>query len=307
MGTPNFAVPTLKAIFNTGYPIKAVYSQPPRPMGRGYSMQFSPVHHFALEHDIPVMTPSSLKQEEAQEMFISLKADFAIVAAYGLILPKRILEAPKYGCVNVHASLLPRWRGAAPIQRAILAGDQKTGITIMLMEEGLDTGPIILQEQVNITSETTGKTLEQELAYLGAELILPSIEGLITKQLTPQPQPIEGATYASKLVKSEGALDWRKSASQLELQVRAFTEWPGSYFIWKEQPIKVLKACYEPLAFPAEEGMILDDNLLIGCGKDALRIIELQRPGKAPLKAKDFLNGVPLLRGVKLEMVNDSL
>ncbi len=307
MGTPDFAVPTLKVLFEAGYPIKTVYSQPPRPVGRGHKVQPSPVHHFALEHHLKVLTPSSLRYPESQKEFAELQADFAVVVAYGLILPKEILAATTYGCINVHASLLPRWRGAAPIQRAILAGDQKTGVTIMQMEEGLDTGPMILHEEINLTPETTGQSLHDKLANLGADLILPALEGLLTGRIIPQPQPEKGVTYAAKLTKEEAFLDWRKPAQQLERQVRAFMPWPGSYFIWGGEKIKVLQASYESLSFSSQPGEVLDSDLLVACAHGALRLIELQRPGKSVLKARDFLNGMPLLKGTQLDTSNDPL
>lgn len=307
MGTPDFAVPTLKVLFEAGYPIKTVYSQPPRPVGRGHKVQLSPVHHFTLEHHLKVLTPSSLRYPESQKEFAELQADFAVVVAYGLILPKEILAATTYGCINVHASLLPRWRGAAPIQRAILAGDQKTGVTIMQMDEGLDTGPMILQEEINLTSETTGQSLHDKLANLGADLILPALEGLLTGRIIPQPQPQKGVTYAAKLTKEEAFLDWRKPAQQLERQVRAFMTWPGSCFVWEGEKIKVLQASYESFSFSSQPGEVIDSDLLVACAHGALRLIELQRPGKSALKARDFLNGMPLPKGTQLDTSNDSL
>lgn len=304
MGTPDFSVPTLRSLLEAGYPVKAVYAQPPRPGGRGYEIQTSPVHRFALAHHLKIVTPSSLRTADVQEEFRAFQADFAVVAAYGLILPKEILEAPTYGCINVHASLLPRWRGAAPIQRALLAGDRKTGVTIMQMEESLDSGPVIVQKEVDISSEATGKSLHDQLSHLGADLIIPALEGLLTGALTAQPQPVRGVTYAPKLTKDEALLNWRNSAQHLERQIRAFAPWPGSCFTWQGQKIKVLKASSKPLSFSATPGEILDDDFLVACGAGALRLLELQRPARSPLKARDFLNGTPLLKGTRLDVTD---
>ncbi|KAF1854091.1 hypothetical protein Lal_00005308 [Lupinus albus] len=230
MGTPDFAVPSLAALIEAGHQLVCVYSQPPRPAGRGQQVQKSPVHRFAEDHGIPVRTPKSLRTAEAQAEFADLKADAAVVAAYGLILPQPVLDAPRLGCVNVHGSLLPRWRGAAPIQRSILAGDAETGITIMQMDIGLDTGAMLSREAVAITAATTASSLHDDLAALGARMIVPALDGLAAGTLAAVPQPEDGVTYAAKLTREDGRLDWTRPASFVERQVRALTPWPGCWF-----------------------------------------------------------------------------
>lgn len=307
MGTPDFAVPTLEALAEAGHDIAAVYSQPPRPAGRGHKERPSPVQAYAERYGWPVRTPASLKTAEAQAEFAALNLDVAVVVAYGLILPQAILDAPRLGCVNVHASLLPRWRGAAPIQRAILAGDEETGVTIMQMDAGLDTGPILLQQRVAITAETTAETLHDRLAALGGEMINRALAGLADGSLMARPQPQDGVTYAEKLRREEARLDWRDSAAALERRVRAFTPWPGAYF---EAPvahprgkkaaerIKVLAAEVRPES--GAPGTVLDDQATIACGAGALRLTRLQRPGKAPMAAAAFLRGFALPAGTVL-------
>ncbi|MGD1880226.1 MAG: methionyl-tRNA formyltransferase [Kiloniellaceae bacterium] len=302
MGTPDFAGPTLQARAEAGHEIAAVYSQPPRPAGRGQKDRPSPVQAFAESQGWPVRTPKSLKTPEAQADFAALKLDAAVVVAYGLILPQAVLDAPRLGCVNVHASLLPRWRGAAPIQRAILAGDTETGVTIMQMEAGLDTGPMLLREAVPITAETTAQGLHDRLAALGAAMINKALGGLLDGSLAATPQPAEGVTYAEKLDKAEGRLDWRESAVALDRRVRAFTPWPGAYFEVEmekgRERVKVLAA--EPLDEGGAPGMVLDDRATIACGEGALRLVKLQRAGKAPMAADAFLRGFDLPGGTVL-------
>ena len=298
MGTPDFAVPALRALLAAGHEIAAVYSQPPRPAGRGQREQRSPVHEFAAAHGIPVRTPVSLKTEDAQAEFAALSLDLAIVAAYGLILPKPILAAPKRGCLNIHASLLPRWRGAAPIQRALLAGDAETGITIMVMDEGLDTGAMRVKEATAITEGDTGQTLHDRLSELGARLIVEALARLDT--LTPTPQPKEGVTYAAKLTRDEGRLDWRKPAALLARQVRAFDPWPGAWFEHRGERIKVLAAHEVGTDATAEPGVVIDGMATIACGAGALQMARLQRPGKGPLAAGEFLRGFALPAGTTL-------
>jgi methionyl-tRNA formyltransferase len=220
--------------------------------------------------------------------------------AYGLILPKLILETPRLGCVNVHASLLPRWRGAAPIQRAILAGDAETGVTIMRMDEGLDTGPMLLEERVAIRADETAETLHDTLAALGAKLIVPALDGLAAGTLPTRPQPVEGVTYASKLTRAEARLDWNKPATQLGRQVRAFTPWPGAWFEHGKEQIKVLAAAAAPRASAAVPGTVLDDALTVACGEGALRLLRVQRPGRAPMDAASLLRGFALPSGTRL-------
>jgi len=294
MGTPSFAVDILKALLAAHYQVVAVYTQPPRPVGRGYKVTPSPVHDLATTHKIPVITPETLKTEDVQRQWKALNLDVAIVAAYGLILPKAILEAPQFGCINVHASLLPRWRGAAPLQRAILAGDTETGVTIMKMDTGLDTGDILLTKKVPLDDTMTTPRLHDILAHLGAEALLRALPLYLTNKLQPTPQPQEGVTYAEKLEKGDGILDWRLPASLLERKVRALNPWPGTWFDIGKDRIKVLKAEVISGHFPAPPGTILDDQLTIVCGEGALRPLWVQKVGKSPLSADAFLRGYEL-------------
>ena len=295
MGTPDFAVPSLLALAEAGHEIVAVYSQPPRPAGRGHKERPSPVQAAAEQRGWPVRTPRTLKSEEEQAAFRALGLDVAVVAAYGLILPKAILDAPLCGCLNIHASLLPRWRGAAPIQRAILAGDATSGITIMLMDEGLDTGAMMLQESLPITAETTSESLHDELAALGARLIVKALQG---GHGTAQPQPEEGVTYADKLRREEARLDWQRDAGALERQVRAFFPWPGAYFEVNGERIKVLAA--EVTEDSGPPGQVLDASLTVACAKGALRPLRVQRAGKAPMETAALLRGFPVPPGTQL-------
>jgi methionyl-tRNA formyltransferase len=298
MGTPDFAVPTLKALAAAGHEIAAVYCQPPRPAGRGQKPRPAPVQAYAEAQGWLVRTPASLKSSEAQADFASLNLDVAVVVAYGLILPPAILGAPRLGCVNVHASLLPRWRGAAPIQRAILAGDGETGVTLMQMEAGLDTGPMILQRALPIAQDSSAEALHDSLAALGAELINDALEGLDSSRLTATPQPEVGVTYAAKLDKAEGRLDWRDSAAELDRRVRAFTPRPGAFFEMNGERVKVLAA--ESLPESGRPGCVLDDRATVACGTGALRLLKLQRAGKAPMDAEAFLRGFALPQGTVL-------
>ena len=300
LGTPRFAVATLDALAAAGHDIVRVYSQPPRPAGRGQKERRSDVHERAAALGIPVATPKSLRDSAEQAAFTALGLDAAVVVAYGLILPKPILDAPRLGCVNVHASLLPRWRGAAPIQRAILAGDAETGVTIMRMDEGLDTGPMLLDERVAIAPDETAETLHDTLATLGAKLIVSALDGLAAGTLRARPQPDEGVTYASKLTRAEARLDWRKPAGQLARQVRAFAPWPGAWFDHGKEQIKVLAASATPRAGAATPGTILDDALTVACGEGALRLLRVQRPGRAPMDAAALLRGFALPAGTRL-------
>ena len=300
MGTPDFAATILAALIAAGHRIAAVYTQPPRPAGRGHRLQPSPVQQLAERHGLPVRCPASLRIPEAQAEFAAIGADAAIVAAYGLILPEPILAAPRLGCLNVHASLLPRWRGAAPIQRAILAGDPETGVTIMQMDEGLDTGPILLQEAIPIGSKTTAGELTEQLAGLGGRLMIEALEGVAGGRLTARPQPAEGVAYAGKLRREEAQLDWCQPAAQLERQVRAFDPWPGAFFFAREERIRVLSAETEPQTTDAPLGAVLDERLSIACGEGVLRPLRLQRPGRAALDVADFLRGFALPPGTLL-------
>jgi methionyl-tRNA formyltransferase len=305
MGTPTFAATILAAVIEAGHRILAVYTQPPRPAGRGHRPQLSPVQLLATQHRVAIRSPVNLRMPEAQSAFAELGADAAVVAAYGLILPRSILCAPRLGCLNVHASMLPRWRGAAPIQRALLAGDTETGITIMQMDEGLDTGPILLQQAVPIASEATAAGLSAELAQLGGRLMLEALDGIADGTLMPRPQPQDGVTYARKIAPEDGRLDWRLAAVALERQVRALNPWPGVYF---ESPgrrgagerIRVLDANALPGRSEHAPGTVLDDSLSIACGEGAFRPLRVQRPGRAPLETAAFLRGFPIAAGTVL-------
>jgi methionyl-tRNA formyltransferase len=296
MGTPAFAVPALNAARRAGHEIVSFYTQPPRPAGRGKKLQSSPVQQAAEPMGIPVRTPADLRDPGEQSTFRDLRLDAAVVVAYGLILPPEILEAPRHGCLNIHASLLPRWRGAAPIQRAIEAGDTETGISIMRMDEGLDTGPVLLEEPVRIYHRTTAKDLHDALATLGARLIEEALDGLETGALHPKPQPAEGITYAHKLTKAEGELDWRRDAGLLDRRIRAFTPVPGCWFMRGEERIKVLEAVPTFPERMGAPGTILAPDGSVACGTGALRVIKAQRPGKGPV------TGDELLRGLNLEV-----
>lgn len=295
MGTPDFAVPSLDALVDAGHDIIAVYSQPPRPAGRGKALSPGAVHHRAAALGLDVRTPLSLKDSDAQHAFAALAADVAVVAAYGLILPPAILAAPRLGCLNVHASLLPRWRGAAPVQRAILAGDAETGVTIMQMEAGLDTGPMRATRATPIDSKTAGE-LTQELSEIGAALLL---EVLADPRAHPgQPQPDQGVTYAHKIDKAEARIDFRRSADEIERQVRAFAPTPGAFFEHQGARFRILSA--EITAAQGTPGTVLDDRLSIACGGGAIRPTRLQRAGKSAMSAEELLRGYPLPAGTQL-------
>ncbi len=293
MGSPDFSVPALRALHEAGHDIAMVYCQPPRPAGRGHKETPCPVHRAALELGLPVRTPTRVRKDTAEhDAFAALNLDVAVVAAYGLILPRPMLDAPKRGCLNIHASLLPRWRGAGPIQASILAGDTESGITIMRMEEGLDTGPMLLREAVPIGAHTTTPELHDALAALGGPLILRALE----EAPTPVPQPEEGVTYAPKLGKEDGRLNWAESAEAIGRRIRALNPWPGTYFRHGEETLRVLEA--EPVAGASgPPGTVLDDAALIACGDGALRLTRLQRAGRAAMPADAFLRGYALHPG----------
>lgn len=304
MGSPDFSVPILEALIEAGHEIAAVYAQPPRPAGRGQKEQPCPVHAAALHKGLRVLTPKNFKDENTQKEFAAFNADVAVVAAYGLTLPQAVLEAPRLGCVNVHASLLPRWRGAAPIHRAILAGDVKSGNTIMQMAKSLDTGDMLKKQEVTITPTMTAEELHDDLSSLGAEMISPVLDDLAAKRVQPEPQPEEGVTYAKKLERSEGQLDWQKTAVELERAVRAFNPWPGTWFLLpdtkKNVRVKVLAASVAADNKGKSPGTIIDDHLTIACKDGALRLERLQREGKGAMDAADFLRGNALPAGVVL-------
>jgi len=300
MGTPAFAATILDALIDAGHHILAVYTQPPRPAGRGHRPQPSPAQLLATQYRLPVRSPVALRTQEVQAAFAALSADAAVVAAYGLILPRSVLMGPRLGCFNIHASLLPRWRGAAPIQRALLAGDAVTGITIMQMEEGLDTGPIWMQEALPIGSDATATTLSTELAVLGGRLMLAALDGVAEGALKPRAQPEEGVTYAQKLRREEGRLDWRLPSTDLERRVRALDPWPSAFFDSGSERIQVQAAIALPGPAGGVPGTVLDDRLSIACGEGVLRPLRLQRPGRASLEAQAFLRGLPIPPGTVL-------
>ncbi len=295
MGSAAFAIPALVALQAAGHEIAMVYCQAPRPAGRGQKPRLGPVHEKARELGLAVATPLSLRDPAAQAAFAALDLDAAVVAAYGLILPPAILAAPRRGCLNIHASLLPRWRGAAPIQAAILAGDPETGITIMQMDAGLDTGPILLQESVPITEETTAAALHDTLAALGARLILRALD----ETPPPRPQP-PGATYAAKLTRADGRIDWARPAAAIARQIRALNPWPGTFTDLAGATLKILAARAEAGTPPAAPGTVLDDRLAIACGEGVLRPLRVQLAGRAALDVADFLRGHPIAPGRRL-------
>lgn len=300
MGTPDFAAVALQSLLDSGHHVAAVYSQPPRPAGRGQKPTPSPVEALARERTLLVRTPTHLVGELEQSEFRRLELDLAIVAAYGLILPPAILEAPKFGCVNIHASLLPRWRGAAPIQRAILAGDIETGVTIMQMEAGLDTGPMLKVGKVPIGPTTTGGELHDTLAALGAKLLLQSLPEIVTGQSHPVTQPDEGVTYARKLAREETRIDWTRPAAEIDRKIRAFAPRPGAYTELGSERIKILGA--ELVRKTGEAGTVLDEDLTIGCGEGAIRLTLLQRAGRGPLAASELQRGFALPPGMRFRL-----
>lgn len=296
MGTPEFAVPSLDALVAAGHEVAAVYTQPPRPANRGKKLTPSAVQTRAEELGLPVRSPLSLRSAEAQAQFAALDLDAAIVAAYGLILPQAVLDAPKFGCLNVHGSLLPRWRGAAPVQRAILAGDQTTGVMVMQMEAGLDTGPVRATTEIEVGSKTTGE-LTAELAELGAELMV-----IVLQDLAAHPaiaQSGEGITYAAKIDKAETRLDFLQPAEAVERQIRAFNPAPGAWFEYEGERYRILDAQIIP-AQPQTAGEVLDDGLTIACGTDAIRPTLIQRAGKPAMRTADLLRGKPIVQGTVL-------
>jgi len=293
MGSPHFAVPSLNALVEAGHEVVATYCQPPRPAGRGKADRKTAVHERAEELGIEVRTPRTLRDAEEQARFRGLDADLAVVAAYGLILPKPILEAPKGDCINVHASLLPRWRGAAPIQRAILAGDNTSGVTIMHMDEGLDTGAMLLRRELDIRGKTAGQVTE-ELAELGAEALI----WWLDRPTPPEAQPAEGATYASKIDKAEARIDWNLSAVQIERQVRAFAPAPGAWLEVNGERIKVLEAQVGDGTGAA--GEMLDGELTIAAGTGTVRPLKVQRAGRGTMTPQELLRGFPIPPGTIL-------
>ena len=295
MGTPDFATHALRALAEAGHEIVAVYSQPPRPAGRGYGVKPSPVHALGEQLGIPVRTPVSLKGAEEQLAFAALKADAAVVVAYGLLLPRAVLDAPRFGCFNIHASLLPRWRGAAPIQRAIMAGDAESGVTIMRMEEGLDTGPMVKIARVAITPQTTAASLHDELVEAGAALM---VEALRDPQQPGTPQPANGVTYARKIDKAEARIDFARDSADVRNHIHGLSPFPGAWTMIGQSRVKVLKA--EAVAGAGEAGTALDDRLTIACATGAIRFLEVQREGKGAMPAEALLRGLAVPPGTRL-------
>ena len=299
MGSPAFSVPVLEALVAAGHEIVAVYTQPPRPAGRGKKQRPCPVHARALALTLDVRHPASLKEAEEQAAFSELRADAAVVVAYGLLLPQELLDAPAHGCLNIHASLLPRWRGAAPIHRAIMAGDRETGICIMQMEAGLDTGPVLYQETISIAPDETTAALHERLSDLGARSIVQSLKDL--SQLQARPQSSVGICYAQKIDKSEAQIDWSLPAEILDRQIRGLSPFPGAWAMLRGERVKFLGSalisCEQPLA---SAGTVLDDDLGIACGSGALRITRLQRAGKSAQSSAEFLRGTSVIAGEQL-------
>ncbi|MFP6749235.1 MAG: methionyl-tRNA formyltransferase [Alphaproteobacteria bacterium] len=301
MGTPEFAVPTLAALCSAaGMDVIAVYTQPPRRAGRGGNIRRTAVHAAALAHEIPVHAPADLKSAEVQAEFAALGADAAVVVAYGLILPPAILRAPRLGCLNLHASLLPRWRGAAPIQRAVMAGDRVTGVSVMVIDEGLDTGAELLRAEQAIGPQDTAGELHDRLAEIGAPLMLEALRGVSGGQLVARPQPETGVTHAKKITKAEARIDWRRGAAELDCHIRGLAPFPGAWCEWRGERIKILLAEVAPASGEEIPGIVVDDGLLVACGAGSLRLLMLQRPGKGVMPAAEFLRGTAILPGARL-------
>lgn len=297
MGTPGFSVPALDALVGAGHEIVAVYCQPPRPAGRGQKPRPGPVQARAEALGLALRHPASLKEAEEQAEFAALDADVAVVVAYGLILPQAVLDAPRFGCLNIHASLLPRWRGAAPIHRAIMAGDAETGVCIMRMEAGLDTGPVLLRAAVGIGPQETTGQLHDRLSELGARLIGETLERL--PDLRPEPQTQEGVTYAAKIDKAEARVDWTRPAAGTDRLIRGLSPHPGAWCHIRGERVKLLGSCLADGA--GAPGEVLDDALTVACATGALRLLRLQRAGRAAQDAGEFLRGTPVPRGTILE------
>ena len=299
MGTPDFAVPALQALHAAGHEIVVAYTQPPRPAGRGKALRPSPVQVAAQELGIEMRTPLSLRRDAAEHAhFAALGLDAAVVAAYGLILPPAMLDAPAHGCLNIHASLLPRWRGAAPIQAAILAGDSESGVTIMQMDAGLDTGAMLVEGRVALTPRTTASSLHDDLAAMGARLIVETLRDIPP----PRPQPEDGVTYAARLTREDGRLHWDRPADALDRQVRAMTPWPGTFTVLAGQTIKIGAVAMDSRTATAAPGTIVDDRLLVACGNGTtLRITRLQRPGRGMMEADAFLRGQDMPPGTRFD------
>lgn len=298
MGSPAFALPALQALIDAGHEVACVYSQPPRPAGRGKQERPTPVAAFAQERGLTVRTPKSLKNKEAQEAFAALALDAAVVVAYGLLLPKPILDAPRLGAFNLHASLLPRWRGAAPIQRALMAGDTVTGVQVMRMEEGLDTGPVLASAQTPIGPQDTAGSVHDRLAALGAPLLVDALTKLARGEVVETPQAETGVTYAHKLTPAETRIDWARPAREVDCMIRGLSPAPGAWFELSGVRIKALMSREE--AGKGAPGEVLDDRLLVACGEGAVRLLTVQREGRGPVAADAFLRGQAVVKGQRL-------
>ncbi|MEP2942761.1 MAG: methionyl-tRNA formyltransferase [Hyphomicrobiales bacterium] len=303
MGTPDFSVPTLMEIIAQGHEVVAVYSQPPRKAGRGMELKKSPVHEKAEQFGLPIFTPLNFKDGADIDAFAAHEADVAVVVAYGLLLPRAVLDAPHHGCLNLHASLLPRWRGAAPINRAIMAGDKETGIMVMQMEEGLDTGPVAMVEHLPIEADMTAGELHDQLMVLGGDLMVRALGGIERGGLSARKQETTGIDYAHKLTKEEARIDWSKSACDVHNHIRGLSPFPGAWcefeLAGKRHRLKILKSIViDDLEGPA--GTILDDALTIACGTGAIRLVSVQRSGKGVMDAAEFLRGNALIKGAAL-------
>ncbi len=301
MGTADFAAPVLAALMGAGHEVAAVYCRPPRPKGRGKKTRPGPLHEFAESRGLEVRTPVTLKDRGEQDAFRALGTDACVTAAYGLILPKAVLDAPGLGCFNVHASLLPRWRGAAPVPRAILAGDAETGVSVMQMSEGLDEGPVYSSRALPITDQDTAGSLLEALSDIGADMMVSVLDGAASGNLSPRPQAARGATYAEKISPDEGLLDWSRPATELARRVRAFAPRPGAWFGHDGRRIKVLAAALSDGEGAAGEVLAVGGGaLIVACGAAALELQTVQRPGKGAMAAADFLRGYDLAPGMRL-------
>jgi methionyl-tRNA formyltransferase len=302
LGTPDFAVPALAALAEAGHEIAAVYSQPPAPRGRGQVLTPSPTHAFAERLGVPVRTPASMRDPAEIAAFAALGLDAAVVVAYGQILPREVLEAPRLGAFNLHASLLPRWRGAAPIQRAIMAGDKVTGVQVMRMSEGLDEGPVLMSETVRIDALETAGTLHDRLAPIGAALIVRALEALERGEAYETPQAEDGATYAKKIRPKEARIDWTRPAAEVDRKIRGLSPFPGAWFMapGERGPVRVKALLSRAEEGEGAPGALLDDGLLVACGEGAVRILRAQREGRAAQDAESFLRGFPLAPGERL-------
>ncbi len=304
MGSPEFSTLTLRAVVAAGHEVICVYSQPPRRAGRGKAVRKTPVHALADELAIEVRTPASLMDAAEQLAFAALEADIAVVVAYGLLLPQAVLDAPRYGCVNLHGSLLPRWRGAAPIQRAVMAGDKQTGVQVMQMEAGLDTGPVMMSSETAIFPRDTSQDVHDRLAGLGAELMVDALEAIEGGSAEFKAQASEGVTYAHKVSSDEARIDWSRSGEEVSAHIRGLAPFPGAWFELDDGDdlvrVKVLGALAE-MGEEGRAGVVLDDELLVACGEGAVRLLRLQRAGRAAMDAETFIRGTPVATGRRLK------